>query len=74
MVDNFLKRKIKGIKIIYVSDIDIIVKYSKIKDEARCYNRIEKIEDYFELDILVFIDDESDLRFRCIDGIEKLLV
>lgn len=74
MVDNFLKRKIKGIKIIYVSDIDIIVKYSKIKDEARCYNRIEKIEDYFESDILVFIDDESDLRFRCIDGIEKLLV
>lgn len=73
MVDNFLKRKIKGTKTIYVSDIDTTVKYSKTKDEARCYNRIEKTEDYFESDILASTDDEPDLRFRCTDGTEKLL-
>lgn len=73
VVDNFLKRKIKGTKTIYVSDIDTTVKYSKTKDEARCYNRIEKTEDYFESDILASTDDEPDLRFRCTDGTEKLL-
>nr|XP_022301715.1 store-operated calcium entry regulator STIMATE-like [Crassostrea virginica] len=73
VVDNFLKRKIKGTKTIYVSDVDTSVKYSKNKEEARCYNRIEKSEDFFESDIMASTDDEPDLRFRATDGTEKLL-
>lgn len=74
MVDNFLKRKVKGTKTIYVSDVDTSVKYSKNRDEARCYNRIEKSDDdFFDSDLIASTDDEPDLRFRSTEGTEKLL-
>ena len=73
VVDNFLKRKFKGTKTIYVSENDPSVKYSKTRDEVRCYNRIERAED-MESDLLGSTDEEFDIRHRAAaDGTQKLL-
>lgn len=72
MVDNFLKRKIKGTKTIYVSDNDHSVKYNKSREQVLCYNKIEKAED-FDTDLLGSTDEEFDLRHRNSDGTERLL-
>ncbi|XP_021339628.1 store-operated calcium entry regulator STIMATE-like [Mizuhopecten yessoensis] len=72
VVDNFLKREMKGTKRIYVSDNDPSVKFYKMTEQVRCYNRIEKAEDFIESDLLVSTDEEGDARRR-LDGTERLI-
>ncbi|XP_060064639.1 store-operated calcium entry regulator STIMATE-like [Ylistrum balloti] len=72
VVDNFLKREMKGTKKIYLSDNDPSVKFYKTTEQVRCYNRIEKAEDFIESDLLVSTDEEGDARQR-VDGTERLI-
>lgn len=62
MVDNFLKRKSKNTKTIYVSDNDHSVRYNRSEDTARLYNRIDKVEDA-DSDIIL-TDEDGELRQR----------
>lgn len=62
VVDNFLKRRTKDTKTIYVSDSDHSVRYSRGEDTARLYNRIERSEDG-DSDIIL-TDEDGELRQR----------
>lgn len=62
VVDNFLMRKTKNQKTIYVNDDNHSVRYSRQQDVARLYNRIERAEDG-DSDIIL-TDEDGDLRQR----------
>ncbi|XP_045164353.1 store-operated calcium entry regulator STIMATE-like [Mercenaria mercenaria] len=62
VVDNFLKRRTKDTKTIYVSDSDHSVRYSRGEDTARLYNRIDRTEDG-DSDIIL-TDEDGELRQR----------
>ncbi len=59
IVDNFLKQSIQNTKHVYIDSDDTSVKYFKSADRVRCYNRIEKAED-FESDMLLSTDEDGD--------------
>ncbi|VDH94441.1 store-operated calcium entry regulator STIMATE-like [Mytilus galloprovincialis] len=61
VVDNFLKRKIKGTKTIYVTENDSSVTYHRRQEKAHSYNKIERSE---ESDLLASTDEEIDIRHR----------
>ena len=66
VVDNFLKRRTKNTKTIYVSENDHSVKYSRNEDTARLYSRIERADDG-DSDIIL-TDEDGDTRHRHMDG------
>lgn len=71
VVDNFLKRRTKDTKTIYVNGDDNSVRYNRTADTARLYNRIERLEDG-DSDIIL-TDEDQDLRQRRNDGTDLLL-
>lgn len=71
VVDNFLKRRTKNTKTIYVNGDDSSVRYNRTADTARLYNRIERLEDG-DSDIIL-TDEDQDLRQRRNDGTDLLI-
>ncbi|XP_046370457.1 store-operated calcium entry regulator STIMATE-like [Haliotis rufescens] len=72
IVDNFLKQSIQNTKHVYVNSDETSVKYFKGSERVRCYNRIEKAED-FESDMLLSTDEDGDTRQRSLDSSISLL-
>lgn len=55
-MDNFLKRSIQESKTIYVNTEEPGVKFFKAQERVKCYNRIEKNEEFESA------DEEFDVR------------